>query len=503
MAPSVVSRAAALGALTAAGQLIIIGSLPAYSRLFDPGTYGEYVIFVGVVGVVSVLAGVRYDSAIVLPRNATVASALSALVVLIAAAVAAVIAAATLVAVASAPAGWLGARPQFGYGLAAATVIGALQRTLSSWCVRRGRFLLMGFGQFAFCLVSVGAQLSLTLALDQSAALVWGYVGALGVQTACLATPALHTDGPVWASGASWRGMRIAAGKYRRFPTYMVGYALASSARDRLIQIVLGIGAGAAVVGRFALAYRVAFAPNSLLYSAISPVFFAIATRGSKAAVGRFAAAAVEATFLLLVVPYVAFALEAPALTDELLSAKWRGTGPYLQALAGPALLLAATCWLDRAFDSFRRQNVAFALEASFTLVSVGLVGALSGRIDAVSIAWAFGTLGIIYYWTYLLITFVACGFPLAELRRACATGALAIAAALGSGVLIHQLPGLILRVTAYALLMVTVIVLWLRFRDGTAILQLLTRSRVGDTAELEAARVPQIDSPGESGKRG
>ena len=77
--------------------MIIIGSLPAYSRIFDPGTYGEYVIFVGAVAYVSVFAGVRYDSAIVLPRNARMAAALSALVMLIALAVAAVIAAATLV----------------------------------------------------------------------------------------------------------------------------------------------------------------------------------------------------------------------------------------------------------------------------------------------------------------------------------------------------------------------------------------------------------------------
>src|SRR5438477_7705565 len=98
MSANVLSRAAALGALSAAGQLIIIGSLPAYSRLFDPGTYGEYLIFVGAVGVVSVFAGVRYDSAIVLPRSDRTASALTALVMLVALAVGGMIAGATLLA---------------------------------------------------------------------------------------------------------------------------------------------------------------------------------------------------------------------------------------------------------------------------------------------------------------------------------------------------------------------------------------------------------------------
>ena len=82
MTSSVLSRVAGLGVLTAAGQLLIVGSLPAYSNVFDPGTYGEYVIFVGCYTVLSVLAGVRYDSAIVLPRSDGVAASLSALVML-------------------------------------------------------------------------------------------------------------------------------------------------------------------------------------------------------------------------------------------------------------------------------------------------------------------------------------------------------------------------------------------------------------------------------------
>src|ERR1700692_1084687 len=137
MASSVVSRAAGLGALTAAGQVIIIGSLPIYSRRFDPGAYGEYLIFVGAVGIVSVFAGLRYDSAIVLPRDDRIASRLSVLVMFIGLTVAILIAGATLLAQAFEwiPDRLMGIGRDLGYGLAAATVIGAVQRCLSSWCI--------------------------------------------------------------------------------------------------------------------------------------------------------------------------------------------------------------------------------------------------------------------------------------------------------------------------------------------------------------------------------
>lgn len=483
MAVSVVSRVAGLGALTAAGQLLIIGSLPTYSKIFDPGTYGEYVIFVGAYAVVSVLAGLRYDSAIVLPRNDGVASALSTLVMLIALLLSASIAGLTLLTstFGFTPDHWAAIGINFGYGLAAATAVGALQRCLTGWCVRSSRFLLMGCAQFVFCLVTVIAQLSLVRVLGQLPALIWGYVCALGFQTACLAGFGSYRWHPLWALEDPLRGIKLVARKYRRFPTYMVGYALASSARDRLIQVVLGLGAGAAVVGRFGLAYRVVFAPNSLVYGAVSPVFFAIASRGTRLSVGPFAAGLVEAAFVALVVPYSAFAIEAPALTDAVLSPKWHGTGPYLQALAGPALLLATTCWLDRAFDSFRRQSVAFSLEASFTVISVLLVGYLSRRIDAVSVVWVFGGLALAYYWIYFLSTFVACGFPLSDFRRACANGLLALGAALMFGALVHQISALSLRVPAYAVVLAAVIGIWIRFRGGADILRLLVNTRVNN----------------------
>jgi lipopolysaccharide exporter len=485
MASSVVSRAAGLGALTAAGQFIVIGTLPIYSRVFDPGAYGEYLIFVGAVGIIGVFAGLRYDSAIVLPRDDRIAQRLSGLVMLIALVVASLLALATLLAqiFGWAPVGWMMTERNFGYGLAAATAIGAAQRCLSSWCIRGGRFFRMGLGLFLLSLVTVVAQLGLARTMNQLPALIWGYVCALAFQSACLATLMGVPDRSRWLDALAPRGLKIVARKYRRFPTYMVGYALASSARDRLVQIMLGIGAGAAVVGRFGLAYRVAFAPNSLIYSAVSPIFFGIASRGNRSSVGRFAAGLVEATFVVLVVPYVAFAIEGPALTDNLLSYKWHGTGPFFRALAGPALLLAATCWLDRAFDSFRRQKVAFALEASFTSVSVVLVAVLSRYVDAVTVAWSFGSLGIVYYWSYFMMTFVACDFPIADFRRACATGLLAVGAALALGVAAHQIPWLLMRLPCYALIMALLVLWWIRFRGGAETLRLLTRARVGAAA--------------------
>lgn len=482
MTSGVLSRVGGLGVLTAAGQLLIIGSLPAYSNIFDPGTYGEYVIFVGVFTVVSVIAGVRYDSAIVLPLRDGIAISLSALVMSIALAVSVLIAAGTLLASTAGwvPEHWAPIASQFGYGLAAATMVGALQRSFTGWCVRERRFLSIGFGQFVFCLMSVVTQLSFARVMAELPALIWGYVVALIAQTACLCSAPLRAWSAPSRPGQLIRGMKLAARKYRRFPTYMVGYALASSVRDRLIQIVLGIGAGASAVGRFGLAYRVVFAPNSLVYSAVSPVFFSMASRGSRRTVGRFAAGLVEAMFVVLVVPYAAFAVEAPALTDAVLSQKWHGTGPYLQALAAPALVLAATCWLDRAFDSFRRQRTAFLLELSFTIISVTLVGYLSEFIAPVSVAWVFGALALLYYWIYFLLAFVSCEFPLEEFRRANRNGLIVICAVSVGVFTAHLAATFLVRAALDAVTMAGAIAIWAWYLGGADTMRMLMRSQIG-----------------------
>jgi O-antigen/teichoic acid export membrane protein len=273
--------------------------------------------------------------------------------------------------------------------------------------------------------------------------------------------------------------MKVIARKYRRFPIYMVGHGLASSVRDRLIQVVLGIGAGAATVGRFGLAYRVMFAPNSLVYAAVAPVFYAIAARGDRLPVGRFAANVVEAAFVMLLVPYVAFAVEAPALTESVLSDKWHGTGLYLQALAGPALMLATTSWLDRAFDSFRKQNVAFSLEASFTVISITVIGCLSKAMSPLWVTRVFGLLALVYYWTYFLATFIACGFPMGEFRRANRNAFVALCIVSACAASIQLAPRLDVRLALYAVTMAAVTGIWHKYLDGAETISALTRTRV------------------------
>ena len=180
MAFSVVSRVAGLGALTAAGQLLIIGSLPAYSKIFDPGMYGEYVIFVGAYTVISVLAGcsLRFchrSAAQRRPRGDTVGFGPAHRHRSV-----------RCNCCGGADSAWsfdAGATRSLACGSngISATVLAAGNgyrgaAALPHRLVRPQQPVFIdGLGQFVFCLVTVIAQLSFVRVMAQLPALIWGY----------------------------------------------------------------------------------------------------------------------------------------------------------------------------------------------------------------------------------------------------------------------------------------------------------------------------------------
>ena len=199
------------------------------------------------------------------------------------------------------------------------------------------------------------------------------------------------------AAGVSSHADRRA--QYRRFPVYMVGYALASSARDRLVQMVLGIGAGAAAVGRFGLAYRVTFAPNSLVYSAVSPYSMALQAEAAKLRSGGLPQAWLKVTFVVLVVPYVAFAIEAPPWPMRCYqkdgAARDRICGAGGPGAAAGGYLLARSC-----LRCVPTAKCRLCTRSRFTLWLLPR-SVLSRLMNRGLVAWAFGALAIVYYWVY------------------------------------------------------------------------------------------------------
>lgn len=409
-----------LGACAVGSQLILFGTLPLLARLYAPDAFGVYTVFLGVAAIAGVFAGLRYDSALVLPRLDGGALALANVVLVLGAAVALVILAAAFT-LQAAGVGRHGGAPivLLGVAAAAAVLLGAVQRATIAWCTRAGRFAWLGANQLALNAAMVLLQVSLAAPLAGSGlGLIAGNVLALVLSSAALALLVRRDSGGRLFARWSVRHMAAEARRYRNFPTYMVLYALAGTVRERVLHFMLGYFAGAGFLGRFAMASRLAGAPNSLAYSAVSPVFYAYASRAPLAQVGRLAATLVELSLVVMLPPFVFAMAESELLATVVLGPQWAGTGEFILLLALPMLVLAATSWLDRLFDVYQRQHVALALEGGYTVVSLTVVAALlaAGQPRVAVAVFAAGSFA--YFLLYTWLAFVANGLPVRALLR-------------------------------------------------------------------------------------
>lgn len=409
-----------LGACAVGSQLVLLGALPILARLYGPDAFGVYTVFLGVVAIAGVFAGLRYESAAVLPRLDGASLSLANLVLLLGAAVALLVvaSAAALQALGFADYGGVSVR-MFGSATAVAVFVGAIQRATMAWCTRAGRFVWLGASQLVLNTAMVLLQILLAGPFAGGAlGLVTGYVLALAITTIALTLQVRHDSEGRLFSRWSVRHMAGQARRYRNFPTYMVLYALAGTVRERVLQFLLGYFAGAAFLGRFAMAWRLVSAPNSLAYSAVSPVFYAYASRAPAARVARLAAALVEISAVVMLPPYVFAMAEAVWLASVVLGPQWAGTGHFIRLLAVPLLVLAATSWLDRLFDVHQRQHIALALEGGFTALVLAMAAVLLVAGAATTAVAAFSAASIVYYLLYAWLAFKTNGLPIRALAR-------------------------------------------------------------------------------------
>jgi O-antigen/teichoic acid export membrane protein len=426
------ASAAWLGGSTLASQVLLLGSLPLIARLFGPEQFGIYTLFVGALAVAGVLVGLRYESAAVVARTDREAAVLVVIVLLSAAGTSLLV----LVVAGMLQLAWPQRAADFGVtGLGAALALALLatgvQRAVLAWGTRRGWFRLIGLSQLGFNLLMVAAQLGGALAFAASArVLAWGHALALALSSVAAFAVAFAAERGRLRRALGRRRLAALGIRFKRFPTFMILYGLMSTVRERATQFMLGGVAGAEALGRFAMAWRLTSAPNSLLYAAIGPAYFGAAARGTRDGNEKIAVELVRFSLVLLVPAFVFLAVEAAPLVTWLFGAGWSESGRAVAVLAAPMLTLAATGWIDRLFDVYQQQPAALALEAGFTvLVLAGFALALQADATGDLAVLVFAALSAVYYHAYVGVAFRRAGMATRRIGRVAALGWLGAAA--------------------------------------------------------------------------
>jgi len=411
-----VRSVSALAGATASAQMLVLLALPFLTRLYTPEEFGLLAIFSALLGMVSVVASLRYQVAIPLPKTDALAANILgvALVAVIGVTVLTVIAVTLfgdgLTVLIDSPElstyMWL-----LPIGVAA---IGAYN-IFQLWATRKRAFKRISITRIEQAVGGVGAQLGLGVAGFGAGGLIVGQLISQGSGFLGLARRAIKEDGHILKQ-INLRRMTVAASAYRRYPKYSTFEALANSASVQLPLIIIAGFVGSAELGMLMLAMRIMQAPMSLVGMAVSQVYYVQAVDEFRQ--GRLAeltAKVMGGLAKLGIGPLLFAALVAPSLFGIIFGEAWQRAGVLLAWMTPWFVLQFMTSPVSMALHVTSHQRLALGLQVfglTFRVTTVVTAGELiNGGVSE----W-YAASGAVFYLFYLIVVSGVVGLRFTDL---------------------------------------------------------------------------------------
>lgn len=357
---------------TGAAQMIVIGTSPILTRLYGPSDFGVYAVASSILGVLITVTCLAYDFAIPLPESDDAAANLVALCLAvtitfsIATLLVLLVAGPALLAVAGAsvlgPYVLLLPLGQLGGG-----AVGVFRR----WAIRTKSYSEIAANQFTQSATLVVVQLGLGVPGAGAVGLLVGSVAGSMAGSSRLGRVA-------WLSHASSfrrisrAGIRLVAGRYKRFPMFAAPSALLNSLGLQAPLLMTVALYGAAIGGQFALAQRVVALPATLVTGAIGQVYFAEAAAlvREPSDLRPLFLRTTRSVALVAAGPLAVIALASPFVFGLVFGEDWREAGVFVSILAPMYYLYFVSNPTGATLDVLERQDLNLIRE----VVRIGLM---------------------------------------------------------------------------------------------------------------------------------
>jgi len=316
---------------TALAQAVTILSAPVLSRLFTPEHFGVFTFYSSIVSVLAIMAGGRYEIAVVLPEREEEAANVMGLSMLLTAAVAVTsgLALGLLLMADSAwtqqmDAAWL-------LWIPASVFAMGVYQSCSYWSTRRQTFRRQSISQMVRSGGVTGTQLSTGLAGLGGAGLIMGQLAGQWLAAAVLAWQTWREDGRRIAGGLSLSGMKRALAAYKQFPLYNLPQSLLNSLSQQAAPFMLAMYYGAAAVGLYGLALRLLQMPIQVISQSIRQVYLKRASAAHNGGGPQFPLYAKTTAALAAVglAPVCLLVVWGPEVLAVVLGEAWREAGEY------------------------------------------------------------------------------------------------------------------------------------------------------------------------------
>ncbi|MEW6663395.1 MAG: lipopolysaccharide biosynthesis protein [Bacillota bacterium] len=258
---------------TAAGQSIVVLASPIITRLYTPEEFGVLAVYTSLLGILSVVASLRYELAIPLPEEDTDAASLLVLSLGIVVFMSLFTGLGILI-LDDYVAQWpdIKVLQPYLWLLPFGILMTGTYQVFNYWAVRKKAFSSIARTKLNQGIGLVLTQIILGLYKLGPLGLILGQIAGQAAGSSTLAA-IFRRENSQAAEEISFASIRKVAGRYRRFPLLSSGSALINSAGLQLPTLLLAAFYGPQVAGWFALSQRVIGTPLGLVSQSTAQVF--------------------------------------------------------------------------------------------------------------------------------------------------------------------------------------------------------------------------------------
>jgi O-antigen/teichoic acid export membrane protein len=357
---------------TALGQVLSIAASPFLTRLYSPEDFGILSLYVSFLGIISVVAGLRYELAIPLPKTDEDARKLLVLSLLFVGMTSSLVLVLTV---------WLGpflVRLTYMNALApylwllpfGLLLVGSYQ-SFNYWAVREKAFGRIARTKMSQSLGAVLTQLSLGLLEFRPLGLL---AGQLVGQAAGITTLSQSFFSRTTKIDYGLSSLKAVALRYKNFPLYSAGSGLLNSAGLFLPALLLTPLYGPLIAGWLALGDRIIKLPLNLVGQSVAQVYLSeassLARDNAPRLLSLFRKASKQLLLLgcLLIIPA---GILAPGLFALVFGESWRGAGVYVRLMIPFYILQLVVNPLSQTLNVLEKQAIQTLLDGLRVLLVI------------------------------------------------------------------------------------------------------------------------------------
>lgn len=352
---------------TASAQILTLLASPLLTRLYIPADFGVLAVYAAVLGILSVVASLKYELALPLAETKTAAANLLVLCLGLVACIALLtalvigVAGSSLVGLANIPQLepylWLVPVGVFSVGL---------YQALNYWAVYARRFGIIARTKLSQSLSQNLSQLGLGFLGLTPLGLLIGQVLGQGAGVTGLGTAAWQ-ETKEELRAVRPNSLLTYAKRYRRFPLFSSGSAFLNTAGLQLPALLLAALYGPQIAGWFALSERVVKLPLAFIGQSVAQVYLAEAANlalSDRGALQRLFRKTARQLLLVGIIPLGLVALIAPWLFRIVFGEEWATAGNYVQVLALMYLFRFVMMPLSQTLNVLERQDLQLVWDA-------------------------------------------------------------------------------------------------------------------------------------------